>query len=99
MGPESGGGIDGGYSPIVRSGIQLAERRAKYAVDFTILVGLETVFAIGDHWANVTGDEQQRKNTDFLKEHYLDKGKLGVKSGEGFFRYPDPEFMKSDFLK
>lgn len=63
------------------------------------MVGLETVFAIGDHWANVTGDEQQRKNSDFLKEHYLDKGKLGVKSGEGFYRYPDPEFMKSDFLK
>jgi 3-hydroxybutyryl-CoA dehydrogenase len=63
------------------------------------VVGLETIYAIGDHWATVTGDEQQRKNADFVKENYLDQGKLGVKSGEGFYKYPDPEFMKPDFLK
>ena len=63
------------------------------------IVGLETVFAIGDHWANVTGDEQKRKNTDWLKENYLDKGLLGMKSGEGFYKYPDPEYGKPDFLK
>ena len=34
--PESGGEFDGGCSPIVKSGIQAVERRAKYAVVFTI---------------------------------------------------------------
>jgi 3-hydroxybutyryl-CoA dehydrogenase len=63
------------------------------------LVGLETIYAIGDHWATVTGDEQMRKNADFIKEHYLDKGLLGMKSGEGFYKYPEPAFMKPDFLK
>jgi len=63
------------------------------------IVGLETVFAIGDHWANVTGDEQKRTNADWLKENYLDKGLLGMKSGEGFYKYPDPEFAKPEFLK
>lgn len=63
------------------------------------MVGLETMFAVGDHWAKVTGDDQQRKNADFLKKNYLDKGKLGVKSGEGFYKYPDPDFTKPEFLK
>ena len=63
------------------------------------VVGLETIYAIGDHWATVTGDEQMRKNADFIKEHYLDKGLLGMKSGEGLYKYPEPAFMKPDFLK
>ena len=63
------------------------------------VVGLDTAYAIGDYWAGVTGDEQQRKNADYLKENYVDKGKLGTKSGEGFYKYPDPEYGKPDFLK
>jgi 3-hydroxyacyl-CoA dehydrogenase len=26
------------------------------------------------------------------------KGELGVKSGKGFYVYPNPEFLKPDFL-
>ena len=62
------------------------------------VIGLETVFTIGDYWAEVTGDEQSRKNADYIKENFLDKGKLGVKSGEGFYRYPEPAFQKEGFL-
>jgi 3-hydroxyacyl-CoA dehydrogenase len=31
-------------------------------------------------------------------EEFMEKGKFGVKSGEGFYRYPDPKFRKADFL-
>ncbi len=34
-----------------------------------------------------------------LKEQYLDKGKLGVSSGEGFYTYPNPEYLDENFLK
>ncbi len=33
-----------------------------------------------------------------LKEQYLDKGKTGVNSGEGFYKYPNPEFKNPSFF-
>ncbi|MBP6057162.1 MAG: hypothetical protein KA524_01835 [Nitrosomonas sp.] len=33
-----------------------------------------------------------------LKEQYLDKGKTGVNSGEGFYKYPNPEFENPSFF-
>jgi len=62
------------------------------------MVGLDTVWHITEYWANVTQDPQTRKNADFLKREYLDKGWLGIKSGRGFYTYPDPAFHSPDFL-
>jgi 3-hydroxyacyl-CoA dehydrogenase len=36
--------------------------------------------------------------TDFL-DSYIQKGELGVKTGKGFYSYPDPDYQKPDFLK
>ncbi len=33
-----------------------------------------------------TGDEESRANARYLKEHYLDRGKLGRATGEGFHK-------------
>jgi len=63
------------------------------------MVGLDTVWHITEYWANATKDPQTRKNADFLKRDYIDKGWLGVKSGRGFYTYPDPAFQSPDFLK
>jgi 3-hydroxybutyryl-CoA dehydrogenase len=61
------------------------------------LVGLKTVWDITEYWANVTGDAQLRANAGFLKG-YLDQGWLGVKSGKGFYSYPDPAYARPGFL-
>ena len=60
-------------------------------------VGLDTVWHITDYWAGVSGNSQLRRNADFLKA-YLDRGCLGVKSGEGFYRYPGPAYARPDFV-
>jgi 3-hydroxyacyl-CoA dehydrogenase len=61
-------------------------------------VGLDTVWDITDYWARQTGDPQTRTNADFVRG-YLDQGRLGVKSGYGFYRYPNPAYQAPGFLE
>ena len=61
-------------------------------------VGLDTVWHITDYWARQLGDAQLRTNADFLKT-YLDRGCLGTKTGEGFYRYPDPAYTRLGFVE
>ncbi len=68
---------------------------------FAILdvVGINTAYNIGLAKAEATGDPVFKKIADKLKSEYIDKGKLGRATGEGFYKYPDPSFLKPDFLK
>jgi 3-hydroxybutyryl-CoA dehydrogenase len=61
------------------------------------IVGLETVWKINDFWAKKLDSKKYRTVADFIKK-YLDEGKYGLKSGEGFYKYPDPEYAKPDFV-
>jgi 3-hydroxybutyryl-CoA dehydrogenase len=60
-------------------------------------VGLDTVWKITDFWAGATGDPQLRANADLVRG-YIDRGRLGHKSGGGFYDYPDPAFRRAGFL-
>lgn len=62
------------------------------------LVGMTTAYNVSSYWGSITNDEQMLKNATYIKEHYLDKGKLGLQTGEGFYKYPDPEFAEAGFL-
>ncbi|MBV8221125.1 MAG: 3-hydroxyacyl-CoA dehydrogenase [Solirubrobacterales bacterium] len=48
------------------------------------VIGLVTPYNI----MTASPDESTRANARYLKEHYIDKGKLGRASGEGFHSYP-----------
>jgi 3-hydroxybutyryl-CoA dehydrogenase len=61
------------------------------------VVGLNTVWDITQYWATVTGDAQLQSNADFLKR-YVDQELLGVKTGKGFYKYPDPAYGSPGFL-
>ncbi len=61
-------------------------------------VGLDTVWHITNYWAEKLQDPQAKANAKFLKT-YVDQGKLGIKSGEGFYTYPDPEFQRPGFME
>ncbi len=47
------------------------------------IVGLTTAYNISR-----MGGEKQQRFAEILKERYIDKGKLGVATGEGFYTYP-----------
>jgi 3-hydroxyacyl-CoA dehydrogenase len=45
------------------------------------------------------GDDKSRAYAAYLREHYIDRGKLGVATGEGFYRYPKPVFSEPGLSK
>ncbi|QCX52447.1 3-hydroxyacyl-CoA dehydrogenase [Elizabethkingia sp. JS20170427COW] len=63
------------------------------------VVGITTAYNINKIAADATGDPLKIKTVKFLKENYIDQNKLGVSTGQGFYSYPDPEYLKKYFLK
>ena len=62
------------------------------------VVGLDTAHSITRYWADVLNDPQLKTNAAFL-ERYLEDGRLGVKSGSGFYNYPNPVYAQASFLE
>lgn len=56
-------------------------------------VGLDTAW----HITSSQTDKRSQAFAAFLKT-YLDAGKLGVKTGEGFYTYPNPRYKEDDFV-
>lgn len=65
---------------------------------FLDIIGMVTPFNLYKMQAD-QGDEFAQKVVQLLKERFIDKGKLGVSTGEGFYSYPNPAFADEDFLK
>ena len=68
---------------------------------FAILdtVGITTAYNINQLSAQKTNDPLKIKTVEYLKENFIDKNKLGVSTGEGFYKYPNPAYLEPDFLK
>ncbi|MCP4119048.1 MAG: 3-hydroxyacyl-CoA dehydrogenase [Desulfobacteraceae bacterium] len=60
-------------------------------------IGIDTSWKVTDYWARQRDDPQAKANAAFLKT-YMDKGRLGIKTGQGFYTYPDPAFARPDFM-
>jgi 3-hydroxybutyryl-CoA dehydrogenase len=60
-------------------------------------VGLETAYDINQYWAKVLNDPELIRNAAFLKT-YVDRGWLGIKTGRGFYTYPNPKYQQPDFI-
>ncbi|MEQ9813710.1 MAG: 3-hydroxyacyl-CoA dehydrogenase family protein [Azospirillaceae bacterium] len=59
-------------------------------------IGLGSVLKIEHAYADESGDPSDRPPT-FL-EAWVAEGRLGIASGEGFYRYPDPTFAREGWL-
>ncbi len=61
-------------------------------------VGLDTIWHVMQSKAKVSCDTGAQQFADQFKRDYIDKGWLGVKSGRGFYTYPDPAYLHPEFL-
>lgn len=63
------------------------------------LVGIDTAWHITDYWARrLVWDRQLRRNATFLRR-WIDRGDLGMKTGRGFYTYPDPAYARPGFVE
>ena len=63
------------------------------------IIGMQTMYNIDKLWGEKLGDESMLKRASIIKKEYIDKGKMGMSSGEGFYTYPNPSYADPDFLK
>ena len=45
-----------------------------------------------------TPNTQALESARYVDEHFIQKGHLGIASGQGFYRYPDPAYAQADFI-
>ena len=62
------------------------------------IVGINTPYNLSKARAQA-GDEQSAKIAEYLKTEFLDKGRMGTQTGQGFYDYPNPKYLDPDFLK
>lgn len=63
------------------------------------VIGMQTIYNIDKLWGSKSGDQQLLDRAEWIKSNFIDKGKLGVNSGEGFYKYPHPKWEDPGFLK
>ena len=63
------------------------------------IIGMQTMYNIDKLWGEKLGDQTMLQRAEHMKKNFIDKGKLGVKTGEGFYKYPNPRYEHPDFLK
>lgn len=62
------------------------------------MIGLQTVYHIALMNGKKTNNKEMIDRAETIKAEFIDKGKLGVSSGEGFYKYPNPKYREAGFL-
>ena len=53
---------------------------------------------ISEYWGKENNDAQMLANATYVKENFVDKGHLGLQTGQGYYSYPDPAYAAEGFL-
>jgi 3-hydroxybutyryl-CoA dehydrogenase len=61
-------------------------------------MGLGVVYHVAKLVGETTPNKQALESARYLDEHFIQKGHLGVASGQGFYRYPNPAYGQPEFV-
>ena len=61
-------------------------------------MGLGVVYHVAKLLGETTQNPVAHESAGYLDEHFIRKGHLGVASGRGFYRYPNPAFEQPGFI-
>jgi 3-hydroxybutyryl-CoA dehydrogenase len=61
-------------------------------------MGLGVVHHVARLVGESTADAQALESARFLEEHFIERGRLGVTTGQGFYTYPNPAFAQPGFV-
>ncbi len=62
------------------------------------MIGMQTVYNIALMNGTKTNNQAMIDRAKKIKEEWIDKGKIGIASGEGYYKYPNPSYQNPDFL-
>jgi 3-hydroxyacyl-CoA dehydrogenase len=60
---------------------------------------MQTIYNVDKLWGAKLEDPHLLDRAEWIKHNFIDKGKLGINSGEGFYTYPHPKWQEPGFLK
>ncbi len=60
-------------------------------------IGLEVIRDVGNYRNFILSDPQVKRSIAYLQK-LIDQGRLGIKSGRGFYSYPNPAYEQPGFL-
>ncbi|MGN7477334.1 3-hydroxyacyl-CoA dehydrogenase [Solibacillus silvestris] len=61
------------------------------------IVGMETPYNL--NLMRAEHDPNAKLAAEKIKREMIDQGKMGISTGEGFYKYPNPAYMDPNFLK
>lgn len=62
-------------------------------------VGMNTAYNVVSSMAESSVEEVWKQRQAFMKQNFIDQNKLGISTGEGFYKYPNPAYQNADFLR
>ena len=61
-------------------------------------MGLGVVYHVAKLIGETTPNTQALEYASYVNEHFIQKGRLGVATGQGFYSYPNPAFAQPGFI-
>src|SRR5690606_17210036 len=63
------------------------------------IIGMTTAYNVITNNVEKTGENTWIKRKEFIRKNFIEPNKLGVSTGEGFYKYPNPSYEQDNFLK